>query len=329
MLATENLWRAWSFQPLVIGGGLVAIGFFLHGWLRLHRRKASLAPWTRIPLFVAGVVVTVLAIVSPIDAIGEGYLQSVHMLQHVLIADLGIALTVVAVRGPLTVFLLPRDLLVPLARVGWLRRLLRFLLRPGVSYVVWVVVLVAWHVPAFYEAALHHTAWHDLMHLSFVVGGLLVWTQIVDPSRHHRLTLNERVGYTALVFCTGQILAYVILFDFRPLFSTLRRPARAAARPLAAHRPEARRRRDDGRADRDPRPRVRAAAARRPARAAGQARGSGNAPARRLMRSASSFTFEPLFVVLGIAALVAYARAWRRERRGRLARGRVRRRRRS
>ncbi len=124
MLATENLWRAWSFQPLVIGAGLVAIGFFLHGWLRLHRRKPSLAPWTRIPLFVAGVVVTVLAIVSPIDAIGESYLQSVHMLQHVLIADLGIALTVVAVRGPLTVFFLPRDLLVPLARVGWLRRLL-------------------------------------------------------------------------------------------------------------------------------------------------------------------------------------------------------------
>ena len=220
VLATENLWRAWSFEPLVIGAGLVAIGFFLHGWLRLHRRRADLAPWTRIPLFVAGVAVTVLAIVSPIDAIGESYLQSVHMLQHVLIADLGIALTLVAVRGPLTVFFLPRDLLVPLARVGLLRRFLGFLLRPGVSYAVWVVVLVAWHVPAFYEAALHHTVVHDLMHLSFVVGGLLVWTQIVDPSRHRRLSLNERVGYTALVFCTGQILAYVILFDFKPLFST-------------------------------------------------------------------------------------------------------------
>ena len=148
MLATENLWRAWSFQPLVIVGGLVAIAFFLHGWLRLHRRRADLAPWTRIPLFVAGVLVTVLAIVSPIDAIGERYLQSVHMLQHVLIADLGIALTVLAVRGPLTVFFLPRDLLVPLARIGWLRRLLRFLLRPGISYAVWVVALVVWHVPA-------------------------------------------------------------------------------------------------------------------------------------------------------------------------------------
>ncbi len=220
VLASENLWRAWSFQPLVLGSALVAIGFFLHGWLRLHRRRADLAPWTRILLFVGGVAVTVLAIVSPIDAIGESYLQSVHMLQHVLIADLGIALTVVAVRGPLTVFFLPRDLLVPLARVVWLRRLLRFLLRPGVSYGVWVVVLFSWHVPRFYEAALHHRLWHDLMHVSFVLGGLLVWTQIIDPSRHHRLSLSERLAYTALVFWTGQIMAYVILFDPTPLFSS-------------------------------------------------------------------------------------------------------------
>ncbi len=220
VLATENLWRAWSFEPLVLGGGIVAIAFFLHGWRRLHRRRADLAPWTRIPLFVAGVAVTVLAIVSPIDAIGETYLQSVHMLQHVLVADLGIALTLVAVRGPLTVFFLPRDLLVPLARIRWLRRLLSFLLRPGVSYGFWVLVLVSWHIPRLYEAALHHRPVHDLMHLSFVVGGLLVWTQIVDPSRHGRLTVGERLGYTALVFWTGQIMAYVILFDTRPLFST-------------------------------------------------------------------------------------------------------------
>jgi cytochrome c oxidase assembly factor CtaG len=220
VLATESLWRAWSFQPLVLGGGIVAVAFFLHGWRRLHRRRPELAPPQRIPLFVAGVLVTVLAIVSPIDHIGEQYLQSMHMLQHVLIADLGIALTLLAVRGPLTVFFLPRNLLAPLARVGALRRALRLLLRPGVSYVVWVVVLVGWHIPTFYEAALHSRPWHDLEHLSFVLGGLLVWTQIIGPSRHGRLTLSERIGYTALVFWTGQILAYVILFDFQPLFST-------------------------------------------------------------------------------------------------------------
>ena len=226
-LASESLWWAWSFQPVVIGGGLVAIAFFLHGWARLHRRRADLAPWTRIPLFVTGVVATVLAIVSPMDAIGESYLQSVHMLQHILIADLGIALTVVAIRGPLTVFFLPRDLLVPLARTAWLRRTLRFLLRPGISYAVWVAALVVWHVPRFYEAALHNRLWHDLMHLSFIVAGILIWTQIVDPSRHERLTLGERLGFTALVFWTGQVLAYVIVFDYEPLFpSYVEQPVR-------------------------------------------------------------------------------------------------------
>jgi cytochrome c oxidase assembly factor CtaG len=34
------------------------------------------------------------------------------------------------------------------------------------------------------------------------------------------------------------------------------------------------------------------------------------------MRPASSFTFEPLFIVLGAGALLAYLRAWRRERAG-------------
>jgi cytochrome c oxidase assembly factor CtaG len=222
MLGAESLWRAWSFQPLVLAAGAVAIGFFVHGWLRLRRRRAAAAPWTRIPLFVGGVVVSVLAIVSPVDPIGEDHLQSVHMLQHVLLADLGVMLCVVAVRGPLVVFLLPRDLLVPLARTAGLRRFLRFLLRPWVSYAIWVVVLVLWHVPPLYEAALHHTLVHDVMHASFVLGGVLIWTQIVDPARHHRLTLAERLGYTALVFWTGQVMAYVILFDPTPLFSTYR-----------------------------------------------------------------------------------------------------------
>ena len=106
---------------------------------------------------------------------------------------------------------------------------------------------MAWHVPRFYEAALHHVLVHDLMHLSFVVGGLLIWTQIVDPARHHRLSLGERIGFTALVFWTGQIMAYVILFDPRPLFSTyVDQPDRLLG-PVAPHRPEARGRRDDGR----------------------------------------------------------------------------------
>ena len=162
--------------------------------------------------------ITVFALVGPIDTVGEEYLQSMHMLQHVLVADLGVALTLVAVRGPLAVFFLPRGLLVPLARMRSLRWMLAFLLTPWVSFLTWLVVLVGWHVPVMYEAALSNPVVHTLEHLSFVLAGLLVWSQIVDPTGHQRLTMGERAGYAALLFWTGQILAYVIAFSPEVLY---------------------------------------------------------------------------------------------------------------
>jgi cytochrome c oxidase assembly factor CtaG len=117
------------------------------------------------------------------------------------------------------VFLLPRVVLVTLARSGPVRGLARFLTRTSVTVVAWIAVLVVWHVPALYDEALR-TVWvHDLQHLSFVAVGTLIWIQLVDPLRHRRLTTGERIGLAALVFWVGQILAYVIVFDPRPLFT--------------------------------------------------------------------------------------------------------------
>ena len=220
MLATaiDDLWTAWSLDPLALTAAAIAIGFFLQGWRRLRRRRPELAPWTRIPLFVGGVAVVLVGLLSPLDAIAEEYLQSAHMLQHVLIADLGIALALVAVRGPLSMFFLPRDLLAPLARVGALRSGLAFLLRPTVAFSLWLAVLVAWHVPALYEAALTQPLVHRLEHLSFVVVGTLVWTLLIDPAGHGRLSVNGRIGLAVVLFWAGQLLAYVFVFGFEPYY---------------------------------------------------------------------------------------------------------------
>ena len=216
--ATDDLWRAWSPDPVALTGATIAVAFFLHGWRRLHRRRPEAAPWTRIPLFAAGVAVVLVGLVSPLDAIAEEYLQSAHMLQHVLVADLGVALALVAVRGPLSLFFLPRDLLAPLARARRLRRTLSFLLRPGVAVSLWLTVLVAWHVPALYEAALTEPLLHRLEHLSFVVAGALLWTLLVDPARHGRLSLNGRIALAVVLFWAGQVLAYVFVFGFEPYY---------------------------------------------------------------------------------------------------------------
>ena len=216
--APGELWRAWSLDPLVLVGAAVAVAFFAQGWRRLHRRRADLAPWSRWPLFLTGVAIVVIGIVSPLDAVAEEYLQSAHMLQHVLIADLGVAIALVAVRGPLSMFFLPRDLLAPLARMRPLRASLSFLLRPRVAVPLWLFVLIAWHVPALYDGALRHPFLHRAEHLSFVVVGAIVWTLLVDPARHGRLTVNERIGLAIALFWMSQLLAYPMLFSFRPYY---------------------------------------------------------------------------------------------------------------
>src|SRR2546423_1295484 len=77
-----------------------------------------------------------------------------------------------------------------LARIGPLRALLSFLLRPRVSLGVWAAVIAAWHVPAAYDYTLVNQAVHDLEHATFVLAGFLVWSQLVDPARRGVLTVG-------------------------------------------------------------------------------------------------------------------------------------------
>ena len=212
-------WTTWSFPPIVLAASVASIALFVQGWRRLRRRgRIDHASWGRLVQFVSGIAIMTLAIVSPIDALGEQYLQSAHMLQHVLLADLGVALVVLSLRGPLTVFFLPRDLLVPLARAPRLRATLAWVVRPRVVVLTWLVVLLAWHVPFLYEGALRNRVLHDLQHVSFLVVGTLVWILLIDPSRHGRLSVGERVGVAAVLLFAGQTLAYVMVFSARPFY---------------------------------------------------------------------------------------------------------------
>ena len=216
--ATDDLWKAWSFDPLVLVAAAVAVAFFAQGWRRLHRRRPELAPWSRWPLFLAGVAIVVLGIVSPLDAIAEEYLQSAHMLQHVLIADLGVALALVAVRGPLSMFFIPRDLLAPLARMQPLRRAPVFPAPPAGRGGALARRARRVARPALYDAALQHPLVHRLEHLSFVLVGALVWTLLIDPAGHGRLSVNGRIGLAVVLLWMGQLLAYAFVFSFEPYY---------------------------------------------------------------------------------------------------------------
>ena len=218
----------WSPEvwPLVVAG--IAFALFLQGFVRLRRRgRPDCASWGRFGMFVAGIAASVLPLVSPIDPLGDDYLLSVHMLEHVLLADAGPALMVCAVRGPLVMFLLPPLLLRPLARSRAVRRLFRLLTRPLATLSLWAVVMGFWHVPAAYDYTLDHPTVHDIEHVTFALVGLLAWTQLIDPARHGRLDVAHRLVYALALFGFGQVLADVLLLSFHPLYgSYASQPAR-------------------------------------------------------------------------------------------------------
>lgn len=139
---------------------------------------------------------------------------SAHMLQHVLVGDLAPALVLLAVRGPLLHAVVPRSLRRLVARPP-----LAPLLRPLPSLVLWSVLLWAWHVPVLYDAALRHEALHLLEHASFVAGGLLLWSQLIDPARRRALSLWGSLAYALAAMSVAQMLVMVLIVSYRPLYA--------------------------------------------------------------------------------------------------------------
>jgi cytochrome c oxidase assembly factor CtaG len=142
-VALAHIPATWETPPVVLVAAALAALLFVQAFVRLRRRRPDHAPWSRAVLFAAGLGLLVLPVLSPLDAMGDNYLLSAHMLQHVLIGDAAIALLVFAVRGPLVFFLLPppvacarwrvpaaaRGALVPAPTAGRLRALGRSDLR--------------------------------------------------------------------------------------------------------------------------------------------------------------------------------------------------------
>jgi cytochrome c oxidase assembly factor CtaG len=55
-----------------------------------------------------------------------------------------------------------------------------------------------------------------------MLAGLLVWTLLIDPGSHHRLSTAGRIAFGAAMFGAGQVLTSVLVFSFHPLYPIYR-----------------------------------------------------------------------------------------------------------
>ena len=162
--------NGWNLDPLELS--VLALAAALY-WRRVRTLagRGRPVPWARQAAFAAGLLTLFLALASPIDTIGEERLFSVHMLQHLLLGDVGALLLVLGLDG---------RLLRPLLRFRLVHRL-RVLAHPVLALPLWAANFVVWHLPVMFDAALRNEAIHALQHSLFVALGLLMWAALLEP----------------------------------------------------------------------------------------------------------------------------------------------------
>lgn len=213
---------------LILAAAVTAVLLFARGFARRRGRgHARHAGWDRAALFAAGVLAGSAGLLL-LDAAAEER-ASAHMLQHVLAGDVAPALVLVALRGRLFAAVVPRAV-----RRLPARKLVRALLRPGPSLALWGLLLWAWHVPVVYDAALVHEPLHVAEHASFLLGGLLLWNQLVDPARRRMLSLWGSLAYALVAMVVAQMLVAVLVFSYRPLYAYGSAPDQALAGMIMA-----------------------------------------------------------------------------------------------
>ena len=168
-------WTHWHNEPLLVGTLVLAAWAYAvaTGPWRFRLALGSAYPTRQARLFYGGLVVFYLAVGSPLDEIGERYLFSAHMLQHLIIVNLA---------APLVLAGTPRWLLDGIIDRPPLRPILRALSAPVAAAVLFALCLSIWHVPAIYDAALRDKLLHVVQHLMFFATALVLWWPLVSPS---------------------------------------------------------------------------------------------------------------------------------------------------
>jgi cytochrome c oxidase assembly factor CtaG len=176
---------------------------------RTLARRGTPVAWWRPALFGLGVFLVAVALASPVAAIGEEESFGFHMVQHLLLGDLGPLCIVAGLTGPL---------LRPILSVRAIRAL-RFLAHPLVALPLWTVNLVIWHLPFFWEAALRHEVVHALEHASFFTAGALMWAAVIEvlPGPEWFGTA-AKMGYVVAVRIVSTIVGNVLVWSGTPFY---------------------------------------------------------------------------------------------------------------
>jgi putative membrane protein len=185
----------WDFQPTIVAGCLLLAGGYL-AWVRFKPQRRAVA-------FFTGLGVLAIALLSPIDGLGDTYLFSAHMVQHLML---------LLICPPLMIAGLPADATRKLLGRLSFNRLEHWLSQPAIALLIVVGVVWAWHFPAFYNFALAHESVHAFQHLTFLASATIFWWPVFTPLEEQRMAMPLVLLYIFLACLADAVLGIILTF---------------------------------------------------------------------------------------------------------------------
>src|SRR5499426_2770222 len=144
---------SWELNPWVLIPTAIFGALYGRGWWHLHRRAPDRYGISQLISFLAGLIIVLCALLSPLDAFA-GWLLTVHMIQHLLL--MMVAPPLILLGAPYLPLLagFPRDLLSngvrPFLLSPVLRGVARFVSHPLFCWSAYISINIGWHLPAMY-----------------------------------------------------------------------------------------------------------------------------------------------------------------------------------
>jgi putative membrane protein len=193
----------WPVDPTVYAG--IVVLFLGHAWLA---GKVTDAERKHTLYFGLGLVTLWFALETPLDTISDYYLDSVHMLQHVMLGF---------VAPPLMLLGLSPSMVEKIVGV------------PGVSAVTEPVpaqliaglVMIGWHLPPLYDATLYSGSLHVVEHVMFIAAGLVMYWPMLEATSAHsrwRLSPGAKLLYMLVATLPQDGVALALIFSRVPFY---------------------------------------------------------------------------------------------------------------
>jgi putative membrane protein len=166
----------WHTEPFLLIS-ILGVGWsyaLCIGPLKFFFTKEKTYPKKAAVSFFCGLAIVYLTIASPLDQIGEDFLFSAHMIQHMLL---------IYIAPPFFFWGTPWWLMDAILKIPTLYSLARFLFNPAIAGICFVLGYSMWHIPILYEAAIQNKLIHILEHTVMFGTAIQMWWPILSPSK--------------------------------------------------------------------------------------------------------------------------------------------------